>query len=401
MSIPVLALRVTGVCVSLLVTLPPLWGRFAGNMAELQKDFSLTAHQAAVVQRVGLAAGLTLIALFALFFWISTRPRQLLEPARWVPLVLLLETALAYVLNIELLYLVAAQAGFMLAPKTSYRFAAGLLALVIGIGVQAARDGSFVAMEGVAHLPALWQQVFTIGGVLAYMAFAFAAGQLIAIEARQRRDLALQNAELQATRQLLSDSSRIAERVAISRELHDTVGHHLTALSVNLQLATRRATGDLQPLVREAHLVAKLLLAEVREVVGSLRKERSMDIAEAMRGLGQAVREPEVHIAVEELVAVHEPALAHVLYRCAQEAVTNAVRHARAAHVWVRVFPDRDGVSLEVKDDGRGAASVQPGNGLRGMRERVEEWGGQMQVHPRKGQGFLVNVWLPAGSARV
>src|SRR3546814_12036878 len=75
------------------------------------------------------------------------------------------------------------------------------------------------------------------------------------------------NSELRATRALLAESSRLSERMRISRELHDLLGHHLTALSLNLEVATHVSSGKAQEHVRQAHTLAKLLLTDVREAV--------------------------------------------------------------------------------------------------------------------------------------
>jgi len=87
---------------------------------------------------------------------------------------------------------------------------------------------------------------------------------------------------------------------------------------------------------------------------------------------------------------------AHALIRCAQEAVTNAVKHADAENLWLQVTTDGEGVRLVARNDGaaRSAAS-SPGSGLVGMRERVESLGGKLAVRPGSDLGFTVDAWLP------
>lgn len=199
---------------------------------------------------------------------------------------------------------------------------------------------------------------------------------MAARESRARAELVQLNGDPRATQGLLADSARLAERLFISRELHDAVGHHLTALSVNLDLASRRLQGVEAEAVREAHAVTRLLLGEVRQIVGQLRDTRRVDLPAALRTLGAAIEQPRVEVQVDEDLVV-DPLRAHALYRCAQEALTNAVRHARATRVLLALSRAPDGLCLEVRDDGRGTAHVTPGAGLRGMRERVEEAGGR------------------------
>jgi signal transduction histidine kinase len=85
--------------------------------------------------------------------------------------------------------------------------------------------------------------------------------------------------------------------------------------------------------------------------------------------------------------------------RCAQEAITNAVRHAKASNLWLQVTPDGEGVRLVARDDGsaRPTASA-PGSGLLGMRERVESLGGKLAVRTEVDSGFTLDAWLPLGA---
>ncbi len=107
---------------------------------------------------------------------------------------------------------------------------------------------------------------------------------------------------------------------------------------------------------------------------------------------------PAIHIDVAPDLRV-SPDQAHAFIRCAQEAVTNAVKHAEASNLWLQVTSDEEGVRLVARDDGsaRPAAST-PGSGLLGMRERVESLGGRLAVRTGAGFGFTVEAWLPSGA---
>jgi len=96
---------------------------------------------------------------------------------------------------------------------------------------------------------------------------------------------------------------------------------------------------------------------------------------------------------IEEADVDDERALAIV--RCVQEIVTNTLRHAHADRLWVTVRTTPEEVSVEARDDGRGASSVRPGNGLVGMRERVEGLGGRLIVDSAPSQGFHVTARIP------
>ena len=109
-------------------------------------------------------------------------------------------------------------------------------------------------------------------------------------ERAARAELLARNAELHATRELLAESSRVAERLRISRDLHDTLGHHLTALSIQLDIATRRSEGAAAEHIREAHAITRLLLSDVRDVVGQLRVTGGRQLVEELRRWQPAAR---------------------------------------------------------------------------------------------------------------
>ena len=226
--------------------------------------------------------------------------------------------------------------------------------------------------------------------------FAFMSG-VVALRQHIARDaLRKVNSELLATQALLADNTRIAERVRIARELHDLVGHHLTALTLNLEVATHLADGKALEHVQQAHSLAKLLLADVREVVSDMRVDDKVDLAAALRTLVGGVPEPVIHLDLPTELAMTDPRRAQVLLRCAQEMITNSVRHARAANLWIGLVHDADGVALTARDDGRGVANVEAGNGLNGMEERLRQVGGELKIKSSPGTGFSLYAWIPA-----
>src|SRR5690606_35509497 len=103
-----------------------------------------------------------------------------------------------------------------------------------------------------------------------FTGFAFVTGLVARQQAQAREDQRRLNAELRATRALLAESVRVNERTRISRELHDLLGHHLTALSLNLEIASHLADGAAREHVGQAQTLAELLLSDVREAVSQL-----------------------------------------------------------------------------------------------------------------------------------
>jgi signal transduction histidine kinase len=230
---------------------------------------------------------------------------------------------------------------------------------------------------------------------LALMLFAYAASMLALNQVKAREELRRVNSELRATQSLLAENTRIAERVRIARELHDLVGHHLTALSLNLEVASHTAEGKAREHCQRAGSIARLLLSDVREVVSDMRHDDRVDLREAIRELASGVPEPAIHLDIPDELSLADPKRAQILLRCAQEVITNAVRHAQANNLWISLTADDDGLRLEARDDGRGAEELLPGNGLNGMRERIKELGGRLEIMTRPHSGFRINAWMP------
>jgi signal transduction histidine kinase len=238
-------------------------------------------------------------------------------------------------------------------------------------------------------------QTFLFEG-LSVLAFTIS---MVASQQAEQRDVQRRlNSELRATRALLAESSRIAERMRIARDLHDLIGHHLTALSLNLEVASHLTNEAAGAHVRKAQSTAKLLLADVREVVSELRQDDAIDLTQALRGLAEGVPGLDVHVVMPPRFSVEDPRRAQVLLRCAQEIITNAARHAGARNLWLNfAYAGENLIGLHARDDGRGAENFEPGNGLSGMRERLAEFGGSLSLDSGPSQGFALTVRLPLG----
>ena len=260
----------------------------------------------------------------------------------------------------------------------------GVLALGFGVWVFFTPDGSWM-------LALVW-----ILMNLGLMLFPFIASLLALQQMQARSELRRVNAQLMATQSLLAENTRLAERVRISRELHDLVGHHLTALSLNLEVANHVSSGKTREHIEQARSIARLLLADVREVVSDMREDAEVDLRQALEMLAEGVPELSIHLDVPERLGLTDPNKAQVLLRCAQEVITNTVRHARADNLWIVLKDGEGGLTLDARDDGRGAVEWLPGNGLNGMRERLRELGGRLDIATCPGAGFRLRAWMPS-----
>ena len=246
----------------------------------------------------------------------------------------------------------------------------------------------------------LGDAAMTGGLFLGISLFAFMSSVVALRQHAARDELRQVNSELRATQALLAENTRIAERVRIARELHDLVGHHLTALTLNLEVAAHLVDGQALGHVQQARSLAKLLLADVREVVSDMRDADKVDLAAALQTLVDGVPEPRIHLNSAAGLSRVDPASAQVLLRCAQEMISNCVRHADARNLWLRLQLQAGGVTLSASDDGCGTDAVEPGNGLKGMAERLRQLGGELVLESRAGAGFSLYAHVPMEGAK-
>lgn len=202
------------------------------------------------------------------------------------------------------------------------------------------------------------------------------------------------------------------ERQRIARELHDETGQKLTALTMGLAAVDANLGSDdwsgAQRLVHDLRKLGDDAMIELRNIMSDLRPALLDDLglAPALRSYVQqyVARHPELHMTlnVDRQVQRLAPQFETVLFRVAQEALTNIVRHAQATHVTVTLAYQPNRVQLIVRDDGTGFDLNTPsqhalgsGLGLVGMRERVALVGGEFSIESATGQGTQIVVELP------
>ncbi|HEX9056886.1 MAG TPA: sensor histidine kinase [Ktedonobacterales bacterium] len=229
--------------------------------------------------------------------------------------------------------------------------------------------------------------------------------------ARSKVELEDANEELRRFSAQVEELAVTRERNRMAREIHDTLGHYLTLLAVQLETAGKlRERGDprLQGELVEARRVVAECLMEVRRSVAALRPAE-LSSASFGESLSHLVGEleavaPNVEITFDLEGPTQDlgPELRVALYRCAQEALTNVRKHARATKVLLRVRADDEVVELTVLDNGigpdsDGAEPGAPGVGLIGMRERIALLGGTVKIGPEPERGWRVEVRAPRG----
>ncbi len=328
---------------------------------------------------------------FAALLWI--RPRLRGRP-RLGAAVLALQVCAAVFSLSALLYVLAAEIGVIKPLRQGLKWLGAQMSLMaVAVIYMVLVRGSLLGDDNI-------KLVFIYSGFgLLFQAIAFGMGHIAGRERRARLALAAANARLLATQAMLGETVRAMERVRIARDLHDAVGHHLTALNLHLDLALRQADSAAPESLRTSRELARSLLSEVRSVVGSERRSQRIDLRSALATMCAGIPSPRIALGFDEDLAIDSPILANTLFCCVQEAVTNAARHAGAELLTIDIRECASDIVLTVRDDGRGAANAAEGNGLRGMRERVAEQGGTLRLAP-SGRGFGLDIVLPlAGSA--
>ena len=266
----------------------------------------------------------------------------------------------------------------------------------------------FFAISSTRYFRILAILANTLGSVARSAIFVIVGwieNRLVNLQRNQHQELEKANQKL---RQFALTSEKLAqtqERNRIARELHDTLAHTLSSVSVQLEAIKAlfgRNPDEAQKMLAQTLENTKNGLAETRRALIDLRASEleSYGLTGAIRNLVQSAAERggfkiEFHMDPEMDMLPED--VAHCLYRVAQEAAENVLRHAGAKKIWVSLLPENNSVELTIRDDGSGFETDELEKshlGVKGMRERVEMLGGNFSVRSGKGQGTQVKAVL-------
>ncbi|MGP1375312.1 MAG: sensor histidine kinase [Almyronema sp.] len=234
------------------------------------------------------------------------------------------------------------------------------------------------------------------------LAFVMLLVNALLAERQSQTQLKQANQQLRQSATKIEQLAMSQERSRIARDIHDSLGHSLTALNIQLESALKLWQANPEKaftFLREAKRLGSTALQDVRQSVSALRDEPLQDqpLEPAIAALIQQFQgttgiQPRCQIALVELPDKFKT----TLYRIVQEALTNIYKHAQASEVDLVLQSGRQ-VYLKIQDNGCGFDPVQTssGFGLRGIQERVESLGGRCQISSQPGQGCCLQVWLP------
>ncbi len=260
---------------------------------------------------------------------------------------------------------------------------------------------TFVAINAAMYgiYSELWQAPSAAMSTLlhaSFQLFAMVTAWYATTAERSRDALAAANAELLATRSLLAESVRDSERLRLARELHDVAGHTLTALKLNLRALQRQPALAADAQLALCTSLADGLLGDIRGLVQQMRLHDGVELGEMVQRLAAPFPKPRLHLELEPGLRVASLEQADAVLRTVQEALTNAARHGGAENLWLRVHRHDGRVRVDIRDDGRGRGELRFGNGLTGMRERLEAVGGGVDAGRGEDGGVRLSAWLPA-----
>jgi signal transduction histidine kinase len=223
-------------------------------------------------------------------------------------------------------------------------------------------------------------------------------------ERRSKEELALANKQLRAYALRIENQATLEERNRIAREIHDSLGHFLTGLNVQLEGALKLWSSNptkAQDFLIQAKRQGTSALQEVRQSVATLRSDplRGQDLKEGIITLAKEFHHssgilPEYHLQLSQALPME---VSTTLYRIVQEALTNSCKYAAASKVEIQLEVLGTDLYLSVRDNGKGFKVDQntTGFGLRGMRERALALGGQFEVISEPGRGCHLEVHVP------
>lgn len=238
------------------------------------------------------------------------------------------------------------------------------------------------------------QHLYGFLTLLALQAFALTSSIAKVREIDTREALLRSNSELRAARAVMATQSKAEERLRIAGDLHDSIGHRLTALQLQLEVLNHEIPEANRPQLLSCKALAKDLLEEVRTIVRSMSRTQGNDLREAITELESLT--PGVTLQANSELPDFGAALSHQLVFCIQEAVNNAIRHGGAQ----RIDVNWDAPCLLISDNGRGLGKrgAESGFGLGNINKRLAPFGGHARLSAQTDGGCLLTLELPGAT---
>ncbi len=235
----------------------------------------------------------------------------------------------------------------------------------------------------------------TLSGIsfIGFQLFSIATTSAMINAEQKREELEKTHNKLRSAQAMLSEVTKNEERLRIARDMHDSIGHRLTALSLALEHARHKPPSDTTEFYAKLKEDVSLTLNELRTIVSETRRQSVTSISHILQLLASEM--PDITLECEEDIALTHTTLAQQIIYCLQEGMSNAIRHGHANHfnVTYRKTPQH---CIVLKDNGQCLSEISVGNGLKGMQERLSPFGGQAVLSAEKdGTTLSLSFQLP------
>jgi len=276
-----------------------------------------------------------------------------------------------------------------------------LLAAQLALCTSSRIGFTWIGVQSLALTVAVASQWFPRAALLlvppyfGFQLLMFVAVRLFTEERRMREEVVRAHADLVRMQSALAEKSRVEERLRMAQDLHDSLGHHLVALSLNLEIAAHESQGAARTTMRALQALARALLHDVKEIVHSSKDELPVDLSFEIRRLAEELPRPKLHVICPPDLQVQDGRTSRAMLRAIQEIVTNSIRHGDAGNLWITIERAADQLRLAARDDGQAIHAFEEGFGLSGMRRRLEALGGTLTAAPGASGGFEVSATLP------
>ena len=190
------------------------------------------------------------------------------------------------------------------------------------------------------------------------------------------------------------------ERNRVAGEIHDTLGHNLVALNMNLDVAEKLMDSDIdktRELLKKAKTLSKESMASLRKAVYALKEEKPIALGKRLNLIIQDIESTgAIKIVLDMDEEVESLPLKHkdIIYKSIREGITNSIKHGKASKIILDIKFDEDKVNIYIKDNGLGCIDLVKGNGLLGIENRVDSIGGKVNYDSVEGKGFTVEILI-------
>jgi two-component system sensor histidine kinase DesK len=257
-----------------------------------------------------------------------------------------------------------------------------------------------------------WQQSGAVIDTFLFWTFNIFALVMVNIgllEREARLEAERTTRQLESTQALLNEAVKQGERVRIARNIHDLLGHHLTALTINLQVASRKSEGEVKDSIEQCHQLARLLLSDVREAVSDIRDKSALNLEASIRSMLDKLPKLSLTLDIDNSIHIDDIQIADTIVKTVQESITNTLKHAHGEIISVRlayanvdhnetILANKNNqekqLQVDISNDGKMPKSIKQGNGLTGIKERLKALKGNAKFNIDAGK-FHTQLLIP------